>query len=353
MGVFKRLDRNNSYTSTYNSQKKWIVRESEFDSLGIKFLNPTYFESPDYLRESINHLYYSQLNQNSSNRLYFENYLQSSLQTTDSRDYITDQLVVISIPSKVIGTHIVPKSFNIKINPDFVFTLYVQSGYIDQDFDSGIESQYVTQDQYNQTFIPIQDPDNSDSVFIVQQIQDDGEGNLVAIDQNQNKVIVGNIIYTHGIIVFTNTSVIQAINYYVQPDYINQDSAVYLQQGYIVQDFIEDAFELQWKSNLPIYTKNYICKVKNTELNHTLNRTAFDIDSPQIAQNIDQVSFTPYFTTIGLYNDVNQLIAVAKTSQPIPKSKFTNMTINVNLDMPFGVDGKLQQFEKDNYLVDS
>lgn len=353
MGAFKRLDRNNSFTSIYNSQKKWIVRESEFNSLGIKFLNPTYFGSPEHLRDSINHLYYSQFDQNSSNRLFFENYLQSSLQTIDSRKYITDQFTVISIPSKVVGTHIVPKSFNIKINPDFVFTLYVEPGYIDQEFTTSIESQYVAQDLYNQTFISIQDPDNSDNIFKVQQIQDDGEGNLVAIDQNQNKVIVGNIIYTHGIVILTNNEVVQAINQYVQPEYVNDNSTPYFQPGYIEQDFIENAFELQWKSNLPIYTKNYVCKVKNSELNHTLNRTTFNINSAEIAQNIDKPSFTPYFTTVGLYNDVNQLIAVAKTSQPIPKSKFTNMTINVNLDMPFGVDGKLQEFKEDSYIVDS
>lgn len=318
MSAFKKLDRKDSYTSVYNSQKKWKVRESEFDSLGIKFLNST---NNQYIQNSINHLYYSQFNENSSNRFFFENYLQSSFSGLDSRNFITEEFTVINIPSKIIGTHIIPGSLTIKINPDFIFTLYVETDYIDQNFNTGPDSQYVAQDGYNEAFISIQDPNNSNNSIVINQMLDDGEGNLVVINGNQDKVIVGNIIYTHGIIILTNNKVAQAINQ-------------------------QDAFELEWKSNLPIYTKNYVCKIKNSELNHTLNRTTFSTDLGEVSQNINTKSFTPYFTTIGLYNDVNELIAVAKTSQPIPKSKFTNMTVNIKIDMPFGVDGILEPFNK-------
>jgi hypothetical protein len=43
--------------------------------------------------------------------------------------------------------------------------------------------------------------------------------------------------------------------------------------------------------------------------------------------------FQPYITTVGLYNDSNELIAVAKLGQPIPKSRYTDMTFVIALDI--------------------
>jgi hypothetical protein len=43
--------------------------------------------------------------------------------------------------------------------------------------------------------------------------------------------------------------------------------------------------------------------------------------------------FDPYVTTIGLYNNSYELIAVAKLAQPLPLSSVTDTTILVNLDL--------------------
>jgi len=42
--------------------------------------------------------------------------------------------------------------------------------------------------------------------------------------------------------------------------------------------------------------------------------------------------FQPYVTTIGLYNDANELVAVGKLAQPVPKSRYTDMTFVVKFD---------------------
>ena len=89
-----------------------------------------------------------------------------------------------------------------------------------------------------------------------------------------------------------------------------------------------------WKSNHPIYTHNYNLKISDYEYNYTLNPTAQKSGSyGEMADNITGSSFQPYITTVGLYNDVNELIAVAKLSQPLPKSANTEMTIQVKLDI--------------------
>jgi hypothetical protein len=42
--------------------------------------------------------------------------------------------------------------------------------------------------------------------------------------------------------------------------------------------------------------------------------------------------FDPYVTTVGLYNNDQELLAVGKMSQPLPTSKTTDTTILVNID---------------------
>ena len=49
--------------------------------------------------------------------------------------------------------------------------------------------------------------------------------------------------------------------------------------------------------------------------------------------NITGSEFAPYITTVGLYNDAHELIAVAKLGQPIPKSKTNDMTFVVKFDI--------------------
>ena len=39
-----------------------------------------------------------------------------------------------------------------------------------------------------------------------------------------------------------------------------------------------------------------------------------------------------YITTVGLYNDANELLAVAKLSEPLKKTPDTEFTIRVRLD---------------------
>ena len=43
--------------------------------------------------------------------------------------------------------------------------------------------------------------------------------------------------------------------------------------------------------------------------------------------------FSPYVTTIGLYDNAYNLLAVAKLAQPLPTSAVTDTSILVNLDL--------------------
>jgi len=98
---------------------------------------------------------------------------------------------------------------------------------------------------------------------------------------------VGIVIYTHGLLIVDQTMMANLLKQH---------------QGY----------DLKWESTTPIYTKSYLCKLNQNEFNYTLNKTGFNNETGEIRQNLQNEEFTPYITTVGLYNNKNDLIAVAK-----------------------------------------
>jgi hypothetical protein len=62
----------------------------------------------------------------------------------------------------------------------------------------------------------------------------------------------------------------------------------------------------------------YFCRLKNKKFNFTNNPTWVDDDSAIIEEY--QGNPTTFVTTIGLYNDSNELLAIAKLNKPVKKS---------------------------------
>jgi hypothetical protein len=109
---------------------------------------------------------------------------------------------------------------------------------------------------------------------------------------------------------------------------------------------------LNFKTSQPIFTHNYHCKLRESEFNYTYNPSALSSSLKTVYDNTDTVystsyavtggelnnnvtgsEFQPYMTSVGLYNDANQLIAVGKMNRPVPKSANTEMTIIVKIDI--------------------
>jgi len=371
MSAYKKLNQQDAYISTYTARKSWVASGSQYRELGIQNIvglsgsgayiptdvdltyggNVANSGSTSFNKrlvfESNYHLYYSQFN---NSVLYtsssYENYLQSSFEVSGSR-YLNSRVAIFSIPKEIFGTHIEPKS--ISILPDFANSGSVESG----SFDNYVLNNYATEEGVdtvlaefnlyieNTDFLfgatgancNLADPDyilnesdyieetipnpgeylDSTGVFRdCNEIVDDGEGRLY-FKYSIPRVYVGNVIYPHGQIIITDEIVAMYYNHYF------------------------DAV-LGWKSNLPIYTHNYHCRIKTGEFNHTLNKSALETADGQIANLVSGSSFQPYITTVGLYNDANELIAVGKLGQPLPKSAETDMVIITKFDMNFGVN---------------
>ena len=80
-----------------------------------------------------------------------------------------------------------------------------------------------------------------------------------------------------------------------------------------------------------VSTAHYFVRVNNREFNFSNNPTFVDATGSMANPTFKTEPYV-YPTTVGLYNDSNELIAVAKTSQPIAKSFSKELLLKVKLD---------------------
>ena len=169
---------------------------------------------------------------------------------------------------------------------------------------------------------------------------DDGEGRLqMNTPKNELKSItVGNVIYEHGIIVFTGGTRQEGTGesgsygdaeygsgFYGGRTVGNNDSENFVKTSNITCSF---------SSSFTIYETQYKCTIGESEFNYTLNPTMINSGSNIGAMQsfATESYFDPYVTTVGLYNNDQELLAVGKLAQPLPTSKTTDTTILVNID---------------------
>jgi hypothetical protein len=136
-------------------------------------------------------------------------------------------------------------------------------------------------------------------------LQDDGIGNIISGSTN-----VGNVIYEHGMIILTSGSFIN--NFITTPN-----------------------LTCSFESTVTIYESQYKCTLRQNEFNFSQNPTLISgsSNSGKIYDFATGSYFDPYITTVGLYNNNYELLAVAKLAQPLPLSSVTDTTILVNLDL--------------------
>ncbi len=127
---------------------------------------------------------------------------------------------------------------------------------------------------------------------------DDKNGNIIKTSTGQH---VGNVFYDQGIIALTDgTPVVSSI---------------------------------AASGSYTIYSTQYKCTAEPYEFNYTLNPTslsgsAVDYD-PSL---VNSVEFMPYVTTIGLYNENQELMMVGKLSQAVKLNPYTNTNFIVRID---------------------
>ena len=292
MSTYKKLNKQDAYISTYTAQKTWAVPFNQFSLYGIT----TNIATGSYLN-SLQQLYYPTYISNEVPSHSFDYSYQTSIPSANRQ--LTTGSLIISIPREVYGIHIEP-GLVIDINPS-----------------GSTRSDYVLPDYWAVEYV--------ESISSLR-LRDDREGSLY-IEGTSPREYVGDIVYNQGMVIIT-------------------DPTMNIELGRT------DDITLNWKSNQPIYTHNYHCRVRDSEFNLTYNPTAMSssvgtvydnegeiysttatVRNGQLLEKVLVKEFQPYITTVGLYNDVNELIAVGKLSQPLPKSANTDTVLLIKLDI--------------------
>jgi hypothetical protein len=97
----------------------------------------------------------------------------------------------------------------------------------------------------------------------------------------------------------------------------------------IVSGSVSGSFYLQ--SQEVISSRYFFTRVKNSEFNYTSNPSIID-DNGNILYTTLINNPQTYITTVGMYNDNNELLAVAKLSKPLVKDFTKEALIRVKLD---------------------
>ncbi|MDB4344521.1 hypothetical protein OAA18_00385 [bacterium] len=207
----------------------------------------------------------------------YYNYLQSTL--VPNRPFFTAsnaEVAILSIPSRLFGDYIQPNSFNMEFSGSAI------------------------------------------------QLEDDGEGNILNGGQ-----VVGNIIYQHGIVTLTSTDADDS-----QYGTAVYGSAIYGGTTNIVDDFmLATDVTCSFSSSYEIFETQYKATINEFEFNFSQNPSIISGSTDGTVYDFTTGSFfQPYVTTVGLYNEAQELLAVGKLSQPYPLSRTTDTTIFINID---------------------
>tara|TARA_R100001509_G_C4845815_1_gene208276 strand:- start:21 stop:1025 length:1005 start_codon:yes stop_codon:yes gene_type:complete len=293
-----------------------------------------YFKIPTYY--TINNLYYRDINQMSGQIDYIKGVPKNKSAIVEYRKV-----------RHLYDTSVEPSSINLR------------RPYTRQLHDSGTVVS-VPQELYGESIRKnsVRLTDNSSSPQII--LQDDGYGNLYDVafsssysqrqpDNNDSGSVVGNIFYDDGFLVITDTGSYSSVG--------------------------DGVFNLKFDSTQTIYEREYICRLEEDDFLHTTNRSlkvgqsgsisfhgtdfnsntfigsyqdefpyeliGFATNSFQDKQykigteligEATHSDFATYITTIGLYNDNDELMAIGKVAKPIKNDKEMSLTFVVRFD---------------------
>jgi hypothetical protein len=173
-----------------------------------------------------------------------------------------------------------------------------------------------------------------------------GQAMLPALQAGQtNARPVGLIYYQAGIVVlntlaFATTSSDGIIaGGHIQPEWLSSSvGAISLSNtltGSTISS-ISDGFRrrignISFNNTTELNSTIYFCRVGNSDFNYSANPT-YLTGSQIVVKNTPTDDPVAYFTTVGLYSADNELLAVAKLSEPLRKDPTISHTIRVRLD---------------------
>jgi hypothetical protein len=159
-------------------------------------------------------------------------------------------------------------------------------------------------------------------------------GNTASID-GDDYWYAGLIFYQAGIVVLTGS----VFGSQLDDPGVEMNSSNELIDDVLTGSTIEqvsDAFRnrlqnIQFNNTTELNSTVYFCRINHNEFNYSSNPTYVENSRIKVkTQATDEP--VAYITTVGLYNDNNELLATAKLSEPLKKSASNEFTIRARLD---------------------
>ena len=310
MSSFKKLSKSDVSVVPYYANKQWSIPSSSISSYATVFVgsnvagifNPitdptsSYGQYQRLVYNQINHLFYqsysASLNTSSlSNSVYYES--ASQQRPTSSyfiyndnsnlvKNYPTgsgNQINVLAIDQSIYGNKLLPRYLQLSSSTYFI----IDDGYGNLIDITAVASTYI----------------------------DNGYFNIDAYFENSSPgaaTYIGNVYYAHGLVVVTNPLFLSIFN--------------------------ESSLVLSFKNEHTIYENEVRCLVKESDYNLSYNPSLVtgNYTGGVVRDFATGSNFYTYVTSLGLYNDNNELLAVAKFGKPMLISPDTDMTFVVKYD---------------------
>jgi len=90
-------------------------------------------------------------------------------------------------------------------------------------------------------------------------------------------------------------------------------------------------YSLSFNNSTELNSSIYFCRINHNDFNYSSNPTYLTGSKLRVKNSTVDNPVT-YLTTVGLYSADNELLAVAKLSEPIKKDPTTELTLRVRLD---------------------
>ena len=156
---------------------------------------------------------------------------------------------------------------------------------------------------------------------------------------SMNAASVGLIFYQAGVAVLTSS--IFTGEFGAQADnagalYSPGPNAINTFQTASTIDQLADGFrhrydDVDFNNTIELNSSIYFCRINHNEFNYSSNPTYVSGSKLRVKNNVNDLPLS-YITTVGLYSPANELLAVAKLSEPIRKDPNTELTLRVRLD---------------------
>tara|TARA_Y100001938_G_scaffold149625_1_gene237087 strand:+ start:38553 stop:39653 length:1101 start_codon:yes stop_codon:yes gene_type:complete len=88
---------------------------------------------------------------------------------------------------------------------------------------------------------------------------------------------------------------------------------------------------ISFNNTIELNSTIYFCRANHNEFNYSSNPTYVNSSKIVVKNNVNDLPLS-YITTVGLYSADNEMLAVAKLSEPIRKDPNTELTLRVRLD---------------------